>query len=264
MLKEIAFQNNKIAYSISGRGLPLLLLHGYMMSSQIWGDFKELLGLKYQVIVPDLPGHGNSGAFPPVHSMELMAEAAKAVLDNENIHKCNILGHSMGGYVGLAFLEHYSDQIEKIMLLNTHPFEDSDQKIVIRNKIINLLNKEKKELLLGQLLSEMISSGDEEKYQKIRDLAFDIASAQSVKSLIATTNGMKLRPDRSLFLHEIKVPLKWILSDSDLQLDAEELINRAREMSITEPQIIAGGHMNFLEDPYGMFRYVHSFFNEPS
>lgn len=262
MLKEITFQNNKIVYSITGKGLPLMLLHGYLMSSQIWKDFKELLAMKYRVIALDLPGHGSSGSFPPVHSMELMAEAAEAVLENENIEKCNIIGHSMGGYVGLAFLEHYPNRIEKIMLLNTHPFEDTDRKIAIRNKIISLLKKAKKELLLGQMLSEMISPSDEEKYKDIRESALDIVSIQSVKSLISTTNGMKLRPDRSLLLREPAVSLKWILSESDQQLNAEELVERARAMSILEPQIIEGGHMSFLENPYGIFLIVHNFFNE--
>lgn len=262
MLKEISFQNSKISYDISGKGDPLMLLHGYLMSSQIWKGLIELLKLKYEVIAIDFPGHGNSGDFPPVHSMDLMAETAEAILKNENIDKCNLLGHSMGGYVALAILEHYPHLIHKMILLNSNPFEDDDQKIAIRNKIISLFKKGKKEFLLAQFLGELISPTDEEGYRDIRESALSLIAPQSIKSLIATTNGIKLRTDRSYLLRKPEIPVKWILGDSDQQLDAEKLITNARKISITEPEIIEGGHMSFLEDPYKIFRIAHNFFND--
>lgn len=166
----------------------------------------------------------------------------------------------MGGYVGLAFLEHYPDCIEKMILLNTYPFEDTNQKITIRNRIIRLLKKEKKEFLLGQLLGELISPTDEEEYREIRETALDIISSQSIISLMATTRGIKIRPDRSFLLRKQQVPVKWILSRSDQQLDAENLIKKARKLSIIEPELIEGEHMSFLEDPYNVFRIAHNFF----
>lgn len=262
MSKEISFQNSKISYDISGEGDPLILLHGYLMSSQIWKGFIELLTLKYKVITIDLPGHGKSGEFPPVHSMDLMAEAASVVIQNENIDKCNILGHSMGGYVGLAYLENYSQYIKKLILLNTHPFEDTNQKVAIRNKIIRLLKKEKKDFLLQQLLAELISPTDDQQYREVRESALHAILPQSISSLIATTKGMKFRPDRSQLLHKPGVPVKWILSQSDLQLDTEMLIKKSEKLSILIPEIIEGGHMSFLEDPYEIFRICHCFFSD--
>jgi pimeloyl-ACP methyl ester carboxylesterase len=260
MLKEITFQNNKISYDITGDGIPLMLLHGYLLSSQIWMGLRELLNLKYKVIAIDLPGHGKSGEFPPVHSMDLMAEATQAVLQNENIGKCNFLCHSMGGYVGLAFLENYPDYVERMMLLNTHPFEDTNQKIAIRNRIIRLLKKEKKDFLLGQLLAELISPTDEERFSKIRESSLDIISCQSILSLIATTRGLKIRPDRSSLLRDPEVPIKWVLGQSDQQMDADNIIRKVRKFSIIEPELIEGEHMSFLEDPYNVFRIAHNFF----
>lgn len=262
MRKEVSFQNSKISYETSGAGVPLILLHGYLMSSQIWKGFMELLVLKYQVIAIDLPGHGSSGEFPPVHSMDLMAEAVEAVMQQENIDKGNILGHSMGGYVGLAFLEHYPHRIHKLILLNTYPYEDTNQKIAIRNRIIRLLKKEKKEFLLRQLLGELISPEDDEKYRETRESALKYIYSQSIESLIATIKGMKLRPDRSYLLHKPSMPVKWILSISDQQLDTQKITDRAKEISIISPEIIEGGHMSFLEDPYQVFRITHGFINE--
>jgi pimeloyl-ACP methyl ester carboxylesterase len=168
----------------------------------------------------------------------------------------------MGGYVGLAFLEHYPDYVEKMILLNTYPFEDTSQKIAIRNRIIRLLKKEKKEFLLGQLLGELISPTDDEAYREIRESALEIISSQSITSLMATTRGIKIRPDRSFLLRKPEVPVKWILSKSDQQFDAERIIKKARKLSIIEPEIIEGEHMSFLEEPYNIFRIAHNFFND--
>lgn len=263
MLKEIAFQNGTITYEISGKGLPVALIHGYLMSSQIWNEFTELLQLKYQIISVDLPGHGRSSSFPPVHSMDLMAETVKQVIQHEGINPCYVIGHSMGGYVALALLEYYPQLIKKLILLNTHPFEDSEQKIAIRNRIISLMKKEKKEFLLRQLLGDMISPTDEKKYRQIRESAVKIISKQPIQNLIATTEGIKLRTDRSLLLKDQVVPVKWFLGKSDHQIDAEKMLFQAIESSIIQPEIIDGGHMSFLELPYEIFRLIHGFFGDP-
>jgi pimeloyl-ACP methyl ester carboxylesterase len=262
MQQEVIFQNNKISYSTLGTGVPVILLHGYLMSSQIWKDFLTLLAMKYRVIAIDLPGHGNSSTYPPVHSMELMAEAVASVLRNERINQCRIIGHSMGGYVGLAFLEHYVQQIEKMVLLNTHPFDDSTQKINTRNRIIRLLKKNKKELLLKELFRDIIPPTENKSFDEDREAALSISLEQSTESLIATTNGLKLRPDRSFLLHNPEVPVKWIMSRADRQIDANDIASRAKKVSIIEPEIIEGGHMSFLERPYELFRLAHKFFTE--
>jgi pimeloyl-ACP methyl ester carboxylesterase len=188
-----------------------------------------------------------------------MAEAIEAVFQNEKIEQSYIVGHSMGGYVGLAYLEHYPYRIKKMILLNTYPFEDTDQKIALRNKIIRLLKNEKKELLLKQLFRELIPMQEEGNFHEIRESTLRMASEQSTKSLIATTNGIKFRPDRSFLLKDTKVPVKWMLSRSDEQLDTADIIKRARKISITEPEVIEGGHMSFLEDPYEIFRIAHNY-----
>ena len=108
----------------------------------------------------------------------------------------------------------------------------------------------------------MISPTDDEKYREIRESALKAISKQSNTSIIASTNGMKLRPDRSELLRNPAIPIKWILSQSDLQLDAEKLLGESKKLSIIEPEIIEGGHMSFLEDPYEIFRICHCFFND--
>ena len=90
--------------------LPLVLLHGFAEDSSLWDRQKEYLKDKHRLIIPDLPG---SGSAPPDSdsdtSIEGLAAAVKARLDAENIEQCIMVGHSMGGYVTLAFAELYPD-----------------------------------------------------------------------------------------------------------------------------------------------------------
>ena len=124
MFRSVIFQNREIVYQISGEGFPVVLLHGYLMSSWVWNEMMEELSGQYMVISPDLPGHGRSAAYPPFHTMEFMADAVSAVLYQENISKASIIGHSMGGYVAMAFLENHPGLLKSLCLLNTDPFAE--------------------------------------------------------------------------------------------------------------------------------------------
>ena len=99
------FNGGKIYYNDIGEGTPVVLLHGYLESSDIWDDFAKKLSEKYRVISVDLPGHGMSGSYGSTHTMEFMANIVKELLDTLGIKKVFLTGHSLGGYVTLAFLE---------------------------------------------------------------------------------------------------------------------------------------------------------------
>ena len=120
-----------------------MLLHGFLETSKIWEPFINQLSLRRQVICIDLPGHGKTGIFGDVHTMELMADVVNAVLTELNISRATILGHSMGGYVSLAFAEKYPEKISGIVLLNSTPEADSEEKRINRDKAARLVSKNK-------------------------------------------------------------------------------------------------------------------------
>ncbi|MDR2906904.1 MAG: alpha/beta hydrolase, partial [Bacteroidales bacterium] len=90
---------------------PLVLLHGFMESEAIWDKFFNVLGKDRCVITLDLPGHGQTPQMADVHTMPLMAQCVKDVLDAENIDKTTVIGHSMGGYVALEFAYLYPERV---------------------------------------------------------------------------------------------------------------------------------------------------------
>jgi pimeloyl-ACP methyl ester carboxylesterase len=105
MIKSVNYKNEKVTFSDSGKGKAVVLLHGFLGSHKIWEQTINNLSTSYRVIAIDLPGHGNTECLGYAHSMDLMAKCVKSVLDSLRLKKYIIIGHSMGGYVGLAFAD---------------------------------------------------------------------------------------------------------------------------------------------------------------
>lgn len=109
--------------------VPLVLLHGFAEDSSLWDRQKEYLKDKFRLIIPDLPGSGNTPlANDSATSMEGLAAAVKARLDAENIQQCILVGHSMGGYVTLAFAELYPYTLKAFGLFHSTSYADTEEK----------------------------------------------------------------------------------------------------------------------------------------
>nr|MBF6607516.1 alpha/beta hydrolase [Flavobacterium sp.] len=137
----ISIKQTRIAYSISGQGTALVLLHGFLENRWMWDYFVQQFAKKYRVITVDLLGHGESESRGYVHSMEDNADVVHAVLSELRIRKCIIAGHSMGGYVALAFAELYPDLMKGLMLLNSTSRADSDEKKTNRDRAIKAVKQ---------------------------------------------------------------------------------------------------------------------------
>src|SRR4051812_6939833 len=105
MIKHSIFRETKVRYSDKGKGRVIVLLHGFLESLEIFDELSAKLSKSFRVISIDLPGHGQTPVLGYIHSMELMAQCVKSVLDSLHLKKYVVVGHSMGGYAALAFAE---------------------------------------------------------------------------------------------------------------------------------------------------------------
>ena len=122
----------------SGKGKQsLVLLHGVMESLEIWRDMLPDLEENFDVIRIDLPGHGKSPVLAEVQTMELMAEAVQEVLIDQNINKFHLLGHSMGGYVSLAYAQKHSQNLKSLTLFFSSYFADDEVKKKYPSQILS-------------------------------------------------------------------------------------------------------------------------------
>jgi pimeloyl-ACP methyl ester carboxylesterase len=118
----------------------MLLLHGFLESSTIWSTIVPELSKYNTLVILDLPGHGKSGCIAETHSMELMAEVVHSLLKFLKIKSVSFVGHSMGGYVALAFAEKYEHNIERLVLLNSTTNEDSTERKRNRERSLNIIS----------------------------------------------------------------------------------------------------------------------------
>jgi len=244
----IPFKNGKLNFSDKGSGNAVMLIHGYLETSEVWESFADRVSQKFRTLSIDLPGHGLSDLCSEINSMELMAESVVAVLDSLNISKAFLVGHSMGGYAALAALQFFPERLSGITLFNSHPFADSPDAIEKRNKNIALVEEGKKDSMIPTFVQNLYAAQNVKVMPEAVDKSLMIASKTSDKTIIADLKGMKERPSRVSLIEEEKVPLLWILGDKDNHIKYDEALKVVKLPSNSEVAIFPEvGHMGFIE-----------------
>lgn len=239
----------KIRYSLSGKGSPVVLLHGYLESSEIWNGFSDKLSEKFRVIAIDLPGHGKSDVYGDTHSMEFMAEAVTSLLDSLKIDKAFVIGHSMGGYVTLAMADLYQNKLSGYCLFHSQPFPDPPASIEKRKLEISMVKEGKKALVYPENIEKMFANSNIEKFVGKVDWAKKIASETPDKGIVAVLNGMMERPSRKAIMESGVLPCLWILGARDNYIPLNVIRDKVNLPGNAKVIILENsGHMGFIEE----------------
>jgi pimeloyl-ACP methyl ester carboxylesterase len=225
-------------------------LHGYLETGEIWERFGERFHDRFRVIVPDLPGHGLSGTWGKVHTMEDLAGAVHAVLKAERTGKVFLVGHSMGGYVTMAFAELYPRFLKGYSLFHSTCFADSEEKKKNREREISLVLCGKKRQIINVNIPKGFSNDQSERLEAEVERAREIALSNPEEGIIAILNGMMRRPDRTHVLKDSSIPLLLIGGMKDNYIPAEvfeKLAALAPHASVF--RLSESGHMGFIEEP---------------
>jgi pimeloyl-ACP methyl ester carboxylesterase len=243
------FKHGKIAYTIKGKGRAVVLLHGFLGSSQTWEQTAAALSKNFKVICIDLPGHGKSECFGYVHSMELMAQSVKAVMDSLRLKKYAIIGHSMGGYTGLAFAEMYPDFLRGLCLFHSTSYADTEQKQKDRSRAIKIV-KQNQDIYVKATIDNLFNTKKLKYLKKEITLTQRIAKKTSKQGIIAALEGMKNRASRDVVLHFAEYPIMFIVGKYDNILPMQSLLNQAEITKHKHVLLLENtGHMGFLEEP---------------
>lgn len=199
----IQYRGAPVFYQVTGAPSslpPLVLLHGFLEDSRMWsgmvGHFEKL----GRVVRIDLPGHGQSGNFSDVHSMEDMADAVHEVINVLGLRVPVLLGHSMGGYVALAYAELY-ENIGGLGLFFSTPQADSPARRILRDKTEVLVLQNKNAFIraaIPQLLREELRPGLRELIAQQIGYSLEM----SVEGIVAAIRGMKSRSDKTRLLFD--------------------------------------------------------------
>ncbi len=258
-MKTLLYKNTKISYSDSGTGNAIVLLHGFLENKKMWKDYVAFFSEKYRVITIDLLGHGESDPLGYVHEMEDNANVINEILEHLKIEKAIILGHSMGGYVGLAFAELYPQKIQKLVLLNSTSKEDSAEKKLNRTRAIKAV-KQNYINFVSLAIANLFSENNRTRLAEEIEKAKTEALKTPLQGIIASLEGMKIRKDREWLLEQNRFPVLLILGKKDPVLSYEESLSQAENTSV---QLVSfeDGHMSQIENKEELKPVLLEFFN---
>ena len=228
----------------------VVLLHGYLESMYVWDDFTSLLTPSVRVITVDIPGHGISEVKGEVHTMEMVADVLHEMLNSLGIEKVTMVGHSMGGYVSLAFCARYPEQLEGLVLLSSSPNPDTDLKKENRRREIALVRAGKKDALARVAPEAGFAEHNRRRLKSYIDDLVECVHITEDDGIVALLGGMIERVDQNEMLRKCSVPQLFIMGKHDAYIPVEA----AEAIIANNPQaevawLENSGHMGFIEEP---------------
>jgi pimeloyl-ACP methyl ester carboxylesterase len=251
----------RIGDTIKGERV-VVLLHGYLESLNVWDDFAGLIQPHARVVAPDLPGHGISEVVGPVHTMEFLADTVHAALTGLGVAKCTLVGHSMGGYVALAFAAKYPEMLDGLVLFSSTPNPDSEAKKEEREREVAIIEAGKKELLARTFPAKGFAVDNRRRFAaEIEDLS-ELIMLTEDEGIVALLRGMEQRADMNEMLRVLRVPQLFILGRKDEFITPEV----AEGMITAQPQaqvvwLENSGHNGFIEQPREAVEALLKFMN---
>jgi pimeloyl-ACP methyl ester carboxylesterase len=255
--------NGRIHYLDRGSGETIVLLHGYLENSVVWGGFASRLAEGYRVIAVDLPGHGGSASRGEEQTMDILAEAVHELLQEAGAGRVFMVGHSMGGYVALTFARLFPEMLSGFCLFHSHPFPDSREVMDKRNKEIAMVMEGKKELFYPASVTRMFADKNLITFADEVGRSLKIASSIPGDTVISVLRGMMSRPSGVELIERSLVPFLWILGAKDNYINSEEAVAKVRLPRRARLVILQNsGHMGFVEEQELSVKIITDFIRE--
>ena len=252
MDKKIANGANTLFYRDVGAGLPVVLLHGFAEDHTVWDIQVEHLLTSYRLIIPDLP---------PA-SMGSMADSTLAILDHEGIDNCVLIGHSMGGYVTLAFAEKYPDRLKGFGLFHSTAYPDSEEKKAARRKSNDFIRTNGSAPFIRQSIPNLFAAETRTSRPSLVQTMIDRYSGLAPDTLIAWYEAMIQRPDRTKVLKEATTPVLFVIGKEDQAVPPEHTLQQSHLPSLSHIHILQhSAHMGMLEEPGLSNNLLQSYLN---
>lgn len=243
---QIQYKKTKINFTSFGKGSAVVLLHGFLENSAMWNETVAELSKKYRVICIDLLGHGESENLGYVHTMEEQAKMVKTVLNHLRLRKYVLVGHSMGGYIALAFAKLFSENIKGLCLMNSTALPDTEEKKVNRNRGIEAV-KQNHKTFVRIAVPMLFSEKNRTIFKNEVDSVVNEALNLSPQGIIAALEGMKIRKNQTSIYKTATFPIQMFIGKQDPALDYNSLIEQTKNTSVHVIEY-PDGHMSHIEN----------------
>jgi pimeloyl-ACP methyl ester carboxylesterase len=258
--KEISYNGKRLFYRLQGEGPLVVLLHGFGEDGTVWKSQFNIFS-KHTLIVPDLPGSGQSEMIEDM-SMEGLAEVVREIIKEETNNQSLridssplglggviLIGHSMGGYITLAYAEKYPDDLAAFGLFHSTAFADTEEKKETRRKGIAFVEKHGAFEFLKTAIPNMYGPATKEANPQLIEEHLQSLQQFSKAALIAYYESMIKRPDRTQVLKQNKFPVLFVLGKFDTAVPLQDGLQQSHLPGVSHVHILENsGHMGMCEE----------------
>lgn len=243
-MEKVNVNGIEMAYERRGSGMPLVLLHGYPLDHTIWKDVVRLLEDGFDMILPDLRGFGQSEAIEAQYTIADMAADVAGLMDELGIENAYIAGHSMGGYISLAFVRNYLDRVLGLGLIASQALGDTPERKDGRYASAEEIMRTGVEPVAETMTPKLTPN------QEVQAYVRKVIPEQRPVGLANAMRAMAERFDSTQDLNRFNFPVVLVHGRSDELIP----VDRAREIkAVLEPaylvELPGAGHMPMMEEP---------------
>jgi 3-oxoadipate enol-lactonase len=243
-METLNLPNSTISYIRCGHGNPLVLLHGYPLDRRIWDPILPLLENDFELIIPDLRGFGESKTIDDSYSISEMADDVAKLVEMIGFPKVFLAGHSMGGYVSLAFARSYPDKLCGLGLISSQAIADTPEKKASRYFSLKQLQESGKESIANPMVGKLTSNS------MLQNQIYNIILSQSEPGIKCAIQALAERPDQTSLLGKLEIPVLVVHGDSDELIPVGQAVEDSQAAGNSNLVVIAkAGHMPMLEYP---------------
>ncbi len=242
-----------------GKGFPFVFVHGYLGSSEMWNFQKEFFSKHYRLIIPALPGFGESHNVRSLDSINKMARQIIDLLDQKNIDKFNLIGHSMGGMIVQEITKLIGDRVNKLICFATGPIGEIPGRFETIDETREKLKKDGIEVSFSRVPKKWFVKGDKDKnYYLCKNAVKDVSLETADNALLAMKNW-RGKED----LKNIKNETLIIWGDKDTSYNFDQVDTLNKNIKNSRLEIFKDcAHNVHLEQPDQFNNLVQKFISE--
>lgn len=249
-----------IAYHEIGKGKPLVLLHGFCETYEIWNKIAGPLSENYRVIMPDLPGFGKSPLPKEELSIESVAKKISEWLKATVDEPVTLMGHSLGGYITLAFAKNYPEQLNAFGLIHSTSLADSPEKKENRLKAAEFVRKNGSEPFIRTLIPSLFNKHKIDKTQPLINEVMNIAITTPSETIAIYSLAMRERPDRSKMISQQNIPVFFLAGQYDEVIPFASSKDQIKNIKNGNGSILTqSAHMGMMEEPERTVKEIINF-----
>jgi pimeloyl-ACP methyl ester carboxylesterase len=253
---------DKLAYYDQGKGeQTILLIHGFGEDNTIWKNQIEFLSTHYRVIAPNLPGvHCKPLALhhSQAPDIRMYVEVLHDLMHHLNIDQYFIVGHSMGGYIGLSFADYYVNHVQGLLLFHSTTYEDNEAKKTSRMKVAEFIQEWGVSKYLETATPNLFGDAFKKTNPGVIQNVIESGLGISQEAMIQFVFAMRNRKAMTHLLQQHTIPVWMIAGDADIAVTIQDSLEQIKLLPSSNSLVLNNvGHMGMFEASDQVNEFIH-------